>query len=55
MSEQQQQVRWPDLSKDDKAVYLAKQTMGWEDLTIEDQMDSTRKLLQLAQIYKEKL
>lgn len=48
-------AQWPDLSKDAKALELAKTSMGWDDLTIEDQMDSSRKLLELAQIYKAKL
>lgn len=50
-----QQLKWPDLSKDQKAIELAKTAMGWDDLTIEDQMDSSRKLIELAQIYKVKL
>ena len=51
----EQQIKWPDLSIDQKAVELAKTAMGWDDLTIEDQMDSARKLAQLAQIYKGQL
>lgn len=48
-------AQWPDLSKDQKAVELAKVAMGWEDLTTEDQMDSSRKLVELATIYRAKL
>ncbi len=47
--------KWPDLSKDAKAVELAKTAMGWEDLTIEDQMDRAGELVAKAQQFKESL
>lgn len=51
----EQKINWPDLSKDQRATELAKTAMGWDDLTIEDQMDSSRKLIQLAQQFKVQL
>lgn len=47
--------QWPDLTKDTKAVELAKVAMGWSNLTVEQQMDATSELAQRAQQIKETL
>lgn len=49
------QIKWPDLSKDTRAVELAKTAMGWANLSAEQQMDSSRELLRRAQEIKEAL
>lgn len=48
-------LKWPDLSKDMKAVELAKSAMGWKDMTTEQQMDASQYLAKLAQEFKESL
>lgn len=50
-----QQVKWPDLSKDQRAVELAKTAMGWEQMSTEQRMDGARYLAKLAQEFKESL
>lgn len=52
---QQLRAQWPDLSKDEKAIELAKSAMGWKDMTTEQQMDASRYMLKLAQEFKESL
>lgn len=49
------QTKWPDLSKDARALELAKTAMGWSELTAEAQMDASRYLVKLAQEFKESL
>lgn len=46
---------WPDLSKDQRAIELAKTAMGWDALTTEQKMDRSRELAQRAQQIKETL
>lgn len=47
-----QQAAWQNLSKDARALELAKSAMGWNLLTTEQRMDRTRELLVKAQTFK---
>lgn len=47
-----QQAAWQNLSKDARALELAKSAMGWNSLTTEQRMDHTRELLAKAQTFK---
>jgi hypothetical protein len=49
------QVKWPSLSKDQRALALAKIAMGWDVMSAEEQMDAARYLVKLAQEFKESL
>lgn len=48
-------MNWLNLSKDQRAVELAKTAMGWDVMTPAQQMDATSYMLKLAQEYKESL
>lgn len=48
-------AQWPDLTKDQRAVALAKIALCWDTLTTEDKMDSARELALRAQVIKEQL
>jgi hypothetical protein len=50
-----QQIKWPDLSKDQRAIELAKTAMGWNEMTSEQQMDASRYLIKLADEFKDVL
>lgn len=47
-----QQAAWQNLSKDARALELAKSAMGWDSLTTVQQMDRSRELLVKAQTFK---
>ena len=53
--ERKQQIKWPDLSKDAKALELAKTAMGWAEMTSEQQIASHQYLIKLATEFKESL
>lgn len=44
-----------NIDKDQRALRLAKIALGWDELTMEQQMDLTRELLQRAQEIKQTL
>lgn len=46
---------WPDMTKDAKAIELAKTALGWNLMTAEQQMDNVRALSVRAQEIKEAL
>lgn len=43
---------WPDLSKDAKAIELAKVAIGWDELTIEQRIARHRELVVKAEEFK---
>lgn len=50
--ENNKQLTWPDLSKDARAIELAKTAMGWDSLSTEQKMDRSRELVEKAQEFK---
>lgn len=50
--EKEARIVWPDLTKDHRALALAKVAMGWADMTTEQQMANARQLTQRAQEIK---
>jgi hypothetical protein len=49
----EKQIQWPDLSKDSRAVELAKQELSWDGLTAEQKMNDSSTLAQHAQRIKD--
>lgn len=48
-------AQWPDLSKDQRAMELAKVAMGWADMDTAQQMANLSALARRAQEFKEAL
>lgn len=45
MLNETQNVKWPDLSKNQRAAELAKTAIGWADMTAEQQMDNLQAMI----------
>jgi hypothetical protein len=51
-TQQRTKLMWPNLSKDQRALELAKIAIGWSEMRAEQQMDASSYLLKLAQEFK---